>query len=144
MVPNADGANSIFSAFEAMQTRENGLKSSFCFLETWTTFNADAMQRIDLESFVHTHVVVPQRDVVGIEFTATPREDIVVIIDDVRFFVTCEKRQKCDERREYNALSARSFSILKTSTISSIRSHGNEESVSSILCDFGQKLVHFF
>lgn len=85
MVPNADGANSIFVAFEAMQTRENGLKSSFCFLETWTTFNADAIKRIDLESFVHTHVVVSQRDVVGIEFTATPRDDIVVIIDDVRF-----------------------------------------------------------
>ena len=85
MVPNADGANSIFSAFEAMQTRENGLKSSFCFLETWTTFNADAIKRIDLESLGHTHVVVSQRDVVGIEFTATPRDDIVVIIDDVRF-----------------------------------------------------------
>ncbi len=38
-----------------------------------------------------------------------------------------------------------SFSILKTSTISSIRSYdGNEESVRSIICDFGQKLVHFF
>jgi len=45
------------------------------------------------------------------------------------------------------SLSARSFSILKTSTISSIRSYdddGTEESVSSIICDFGQKLVHFF
>lgn len=79
MVPNADGANSIFVAFEAMQTRENGLKSPFCLrLETWTTFNADAMQRIDFESFVHTHVVVSPREEVGIEFTATPREDIVV------------------------------------------------------------------
>ena len=85
MVPNADGANSICVAFEEMQTRENGLKSSFCFLETWTTFNADAMRRVDFESFVQIHVVVSHRDVVGIEFTATPRDDIVVIIDDVRF-----------------------------------------------------------
>ena len=85
MVPNADGANSIFVAFVSSCTWENGLKSPFCFLETWTTFNADAMQRMDFESFVQIHVVVSHRDVVGIEFTATPRDDIVVIIDYVHF-----------------------------------------------------------